>query len=209
MARSKREIPHFYLASTIDFGPAGAWLTQWNAERKPAERLLPAVLLLKATALALVEFPELNARWENERVELAGEIHVGVATSLKGGGLVVPALHLVNTKTLPVLMAELRDLVQRARAGALRSSDLADGTIMVTSLGERSADMVLGVIYPPQTAIVGFGSVVERPWVAGGVVVPRPVVTASLAADHRVSDGHRGAAFLATIDRLLQSPEAL
>jgi pyruvate dehydrogenase E2 component (dihydrolipoamide acetyltransferase) len=209
MARSKREIPHFYLASTIDFGPASTWLTQWNAERKPAERLLPAVLLLKATALALVEFPELNARWENERVELAGEIHVGVATSLKGGGLVVPALHLVNTKTLPVLMAELRDLVQRARAGALRSSDLADGTIMVTSLGERSADMVLGVIYPPQTAIVGFGSVVERPWVAGGVVVPRPVVTASLAADHRVSDGHRGAAFLATIDRLLQSPEAL
>jgi pyruvate dehydrogenase E2 component (dihydrolipoamide acetyltransferase) len=80
---------------------------------------------------------------------------------------------------------------------------------MVTSLGERSAELVLGVIYPPQTAIVGFGSVVERPWVTGGVVMPRPVVTASLAADHRASDGHRGAAFLATIDRLLQSPEAL
>ena len=209
MARSKREIPHFYLASTIDFALASAWLAQWNAERKPAERLLPAVLLLKATALALLEFPELNARWENERVQRAEGIHIGVATSLRGGGLVVPALHHVNRKRLPPLMLELRDVVQRARIGNLRSSDLADGTITVTSLGERSADLVLGVIYPPQTAIVGFGSVVERPWVVGGVVAPRPVLMASLAADHRASDGHRGAAFLATIDRLLQSPEAL
>ena len=132
-----------------------------------------------------------------------------MATSVRGGGLVLPALHHVNQKTLPELMADLRDLVQRARTGSLRSSDLADGTITVTSLGDRGADMVLGVIYPPQTAIVGFGSVVERPWVVGGAVVPRPVVTASLAADHRASDGHRGAAFLATIDRMLQSPEAL
>jgi pyruvate dehydrogenase E2 component (dihydrolipoamide acetyltransferase) len=209
MSRSKREIPHFYLASTIDFGQASAWLARWNAERKPAERLLAAVLLLKATALALLEFPELNARWENDRVTHAAGIHIGVATSLRGGGLVVPALHYVNRQTLPALMVELRDLVQRARSGTLRSSDLADGTITVTSLGEGSADMVLGVIYPPQTAIVGFGSVAERPWVRGGAVVPRPVVTASLAADHRASDGHRGAAFLATIDRLLQSPEAL
>jgi pyruvate dehydrogenase E2 component (dihydrolipoamide acetyltransferase) len=209
MARSKREIPHFYLASTIDFALASAWLAQWNAERKPAERLLPAVLLLKATALALLEFPELNARWENERVQPAEGIHIGVATSLRGGGLVVPALHHVNRKRLPPLMLELRDVVQRARTGNLRSSDLADGTITVTSLGERSADLVLGVIYPPQTAIVGFGSVVERPWVVGGVVAPRPVLMASLAADHRASDGHSGAAFLATIDRLLQSPEEL
>ncbi len=209
MARSKREIPHFYLATSIDFGIASAWLTQRNAELTPVERLLPAVLLLKATALALLEYPELNARWENERVQPAGDINIGAATSLRGGGLVVPTLHQVNTKSLPALMQELREVVQRARTGALRSSDLADSTITVTSLGERSAEMVLGVIYPPQTAIVGFGSVVERPRVAGGVVVPRPVVTASLAADHRASDGHRGAAFLAAIDRFLQSPEAL
>jgi pyruvate dehydrogenase E2 component (dihydrolipoyllysine-residue acetyltransferase) len=209
MTRSKREIPHFYLMTTLDFGPATTWLTRWNSEKKPAERMLPAVLLLKATALALLEFPELNARWEDGRLQPAGEIHLGVATSLRGGGLVVPALHHVNRKPLPPIMEELRDLVQRARTGALRSSDLTDGTITVTSLGERSADLVLGVIYPPQTAIVGFGSAVERPWVVSGTVVPRPVITASLAADHRASDGHRGAAFLATIDRLLQTPEGL
>ncbi len=209
MARSKREIPHFYLMSTLDFGVASAWLSRYNGERKPAERLLPAVLLLKATALALVEFPELNARWQDDRVDPADAIHLGVATSLRGGGLVVPALHHVDRSRLPSLMAELRDLVQRARTGTLRSSDLTDGTMTVTSLGERGADAVFGVIYPPQTAIVGFGSVVERPWVVGGGVAPRPVVTVTLAGDHRASDGHRGAAFLAAIDRLLQAPEGL
>lgn len=137
MSRSKREIPHFYLSGVIDFGPASAWLAQWNAARKPAERLLPAVLLLKATALGLREFPEFNAKWVEDRVLAAEAIHIGVATSLRGGGLVVPAIHDVDRKTLPVLMAELRDVVQRARIGSLRSSDLADGTITVTSLGER------------------------------------------------------------------------
>jgi pyruvate dehydrogenase E2 component (dihydrolipoamide acetyltransferase) len=209
MSRSKREIPHFYLSGAVDFGPASAWLGQWNAERKPAERLLPAVLLLKATALALREFPEFNARWEGEGIRLVESIHIGVATSLRGGGLVVPAIHDVDRKALPVLMEELRDVVQRARSNGLRSSELADGTITVTSLGERGAEMVLGVIYPPQTAVVGFGAVVERPWVVGGQVVPRAVVTASLAADHRASDGQRGSAFLAALDRLLHSPEAL
>jgi pyruvate dehydrogenase E2 component (dihydrolipoamide acetyltransferase) len=209
MTRSKREIPHFYVMRPIDFGPASGWLARWNAERKPDERLLPAILLLKATALAVLEFPELNARWENDRIQPAEAIHIGVVTSLRGGGLVVPAIHHVNRKALPLLMQELRDVVQRARTGSLRSSDLADGTITVTSLGERGGDLVLGVIYPPQTAIVGFGSVVQRPWVVDGVVAPRPLVTASLAADHRASDGHRGAAFLATIDRLLQAPEGL
>jgi pyruvate dehydrogenase E2 component (dihydrolipoamide acetyltransferase) len=209
MSRSKREIPHFYLSGTIDFGLAAAWLAQWNGIRKPAERLLPAVLLLKATALALREFPEFNARWEEERVRPVESIHIGVATSLRGGGLVVPALHDVDRKALPLLMDELRDLVQRARTNGLRSSDLADGTITVTSLGERGAEMVLGVIYPPQTAVVGFGAVVERPWLTGGQVVARQVLTASLAADHRASDGQRGSAFLAALGRLLQSPEAL
>lgn len=209
MSRSKREIPHFYLSGVIDFGPASAWLAQWNAARKPAERLLAAVLLLKATALGLREFPEFNAKWVEDRILAAEAIHIGVATSLRGGGLVVPAIHDVDRKTLPVLMAELRDVVQRARIGSLRSSDLADGTITVTSLGERGAEMVLGVIYPPQTAVVGFGAVVERPWVVGGQVVSRAVLTASLAADHRASDGQRGSAFLALLDRLLQTPEAL
>ncbi|HTS90079.1 MAG TPA: dihydrolipoamide acetyltransferase family protein [Gemmatimonadales bacterium] len=209
MARSKREIPHFYLTRTIDFAAAADWLSRWNAERKPAERLLPTVLLLKATALALRDYPELNARWEEGRVQPAGAVHVGVATYLHGGGLVILALHHVDQQTLPALMRDLRGAVDRARTGTLRSSDLSDATITVTSLGEDGSDSVLGVIYPPQTAVVGFGTILERPWVIGSQVGIRKVVTASLAADHRATDGHRGAGFLAALAQLLQSPEAL
>ena len=209
MTRSKREIPHFYLLNTIDFAPATEWLSRENANRAPAERVLPAVLLLKATALALQEFPELNARYESDRLTPVDAIHIGVVTTLRGGGLVIPALHDVNRKTLQELMQDLREVVERARAGRLRGSDLTDGTVTVSSLGDRGADAVLPVIYPPQTAIVGFGSVVERPWVVGGVVVARPVITVTLAADHRASDGHRGAHFLEGVSRLLQEPARL
>jgi pyruvate dehydrogenase E2 component (dihydrolipoamide acetyltransferase) len=118
-------------------------------------------------------------------------------------------LHNADRLTLGELMKKLRDLVNRTRAGSLRSSELSDPTITVTSLGEQGAETVYGVIYPPQVAMVGIGKIVERPWCAGGQVVPRPVVTATLSADHRVSDGHRGGLFLAALDRLLQEPEKL
>lgn len=209
MTRSKREIPHYYLTSTIEFAAAQAWLDAYNRERDPADRLLPATLLLKATAQALVEVPQLNGFHENGAYRPGPGIHVGWAIALRGGGLVAPAIHDADRKSLPELMAALRDLVQRARAGGLRSSELMDPTITVTSLGERGAESVLGVIYPPQVAIVGFGRVVQRPWVVGGAVVPRPLVALSLAADHRASDGHVGGQLLAAIDRALQSPETL
>jgi pyruvate dehydrogenase E2 component (dihydrolipoamide acetyltransferase) len=209
MARSKREIPHYYVAHTIDLHRALAWLADENARRGVTERLLYGVLLIKAVALALHEVPELNGVWREDRFEPSSVVHVGVAVSLRGGGLVAPALHDVDSRSLGALMAAFRDLVQRARGGGLRSSELSDATITVTSLGEHGVESVLGIVYPPQVAIVGFGRIVERPWVVDGVVGPRPVVTATLSADHRVSDGHRGGLFLAAVDRLLQSPERL
>jgi pyruvate dehydrogenase E2 component (dihydrolipoamide acetyltransferase) len=209
MSRSKREVPHYYLSTTIDLHRATAWLADENAKRSVTDRLLPGVLLLKAVALALREVPELNALWDGERAVPSPAVHVGVAISLRQGGLVAPALHDTDRQGLDELMRNLRDLVSRARAGTLRSSELADPTITVTSLGEQGVETVFGIIYPPQVALVGFGKVVERPWVADGQVVPRPVVTATLAADHRVSDGHRGGLFLAAVDRLLQEPSKL
>jgi pyruvate dehydrogenase E2 component (dihydrolipoamide acetyltransferase) len=209
MARSKREIPHYYVAHTIDLHRALAWLADENARRPVTERLLYGVLLIKAVALALHEVPELNAVWRGDCVEPSAAVHVGVAISLRGGGLVAPALHDVDSQPLGALMSALRDLVQRARGGGLRSSELSDATITVTSLGEQGVDSVLGIVYPPQVAIVGFGRIVARPWVVDGAVLPRPVVTATLSADHRVSDGHRGGRFLAAVARALQSPERL
>jgi pyruvate dehydrogenase E2 component (dihydrolipoamide acetyltransferase) len=209
MARSKREIPHYYLSTTIDFAAASAWLEARNRDKDPAARLLPATLLLKATAHALAEVPQLNGFFADGGFRSGPGIHIGWAISLRGGGLVAPAIHDADRLTLPALMEALRDLVQRARSGRLRSSELTDPTITVTSLGERGAESVLGVIYPPQVAIVGFGRVLERPWIAEGRVVARPLVVATLAADHRASDGHLGGLLLAAIDRALQAPDAL
>lgn len=209
MSRSKREIPHYYLSTTIDMHRAMTWLAEENARRPVTDRLLYGVLVLKAVALALQEVPELNAVWADGQVALQQAIHVGVAIALRKGGLVAPALHDTDRQSLSDLMHNLQDLVSRARAGSLRSSELGDPTITVTSLGEQGVDSVFPIIYPPQVAIVGFGKVVERPWSVDGQIISRPVVTATLAADHRVSDGHRGGLFLAAVDRLLQEPSKL
>jgi len=209
MARSKREIPHYYLSTTVDLTRALARLEAANATRPSAGRLLLAALLLKAVARALGQAPEFNGYFNAEGFQPGAGIHIGTAIAIRGGGLVAPAIHDADKLSLDEMMARLRDLVDRARSGALRSSELSDATITVTNLGERGVETVFGVIYPPQVALVGFGVPVERPWAFGAEITARRVLTATLAADHRASDGHRGALFLADIDRRLQSPETL
>ena len=206
MSRSKREIPHYYLMESIDLGPLLGWLQAYNAPLPPERRLLPAVALLKAVALALRGYPQLNGWWRDGAFHPADGIHLGVAIALRQGGLVAPTLHAVADKDLPTLMDDFTDLVQRARAGSLRSSELSGAGLTVTLLGDQGAESVFGVIYPPQVALVGFGRIAERPWVDGGELCVRPQVFASLAADHRVSDGHYGGRFLAEIHRLLKHP---
>jgi pyruvate dehydrogenase E2 component (dihydrolipoamide acetyltransferase) len=209
MARSKREIPHYYLGTNIDMSRAMAWLQAENLKRPVTERLLYSVILLKAVALAVHEIPEMNGFWVDGAFKRSEQVHVGVAISLRQGGLIAPAIHDLDKKRIDEIMMNLRDLVKRVRAGVLRSSEIADSTITVTSLGERGVETVFGVIYPPQVALVGFGKMTEQPWAANGMVGAKPVIVATLAADHRASDGHRGGLFLAAIDRLLQEPEKL
>jgi pyruvate dehydrogenase E2 component (dihydrolipoamide acetyltransferase) len=209
MARSKREIPHYYLATAIDLTRVNAWIEQVNRERPVTERLLYGIVLIKAVALALRQVPELNGFWIDNRAQTSEAIHAGVAISLRGGGLVAPALHHADQRSLGDLMANFSDLVKRARAGSLKGAEVTDPTITITSLGERGVETVFGIIYPPQLALVGFGKPVQRPWVEEGQVVARTVITATLAGDHRATDGHRGALFLDALGRLLQQPESL
>lgn len=209
MARSKREIPHYYLGTHIDMSKAIAWLNAENLKRPVTERILYSVLLLKAVALAVHEIPEMNGFWIDGAFKPSEAVHAGVAISIRQGGLIAPAIHDVERKSLGEIMVNLSDLVKRVRAGVLRSSEIADATITVTSLGDQGVESVFGIIYPPQVALVGFGKIVERPWASGGLVGARPVMMASLSGDHRASDGHRGALFLTAIERLLQEPEKL
>ncbi|MGE5170184.1 MAG: dihydrolipoamide acetyltransferase family protein [Rudaea sp.] len=209
MARAKREIPHYYLATDVPLERATRWLAARNDGRPITERVLMAALLVKAVALALRRYPEFNGHYRDGAFVPGAGIHVGVAISLRQGGLIAPALRDTDTLSLDVLMQRLTDLVGRARALTLRSSEMSDATITVTNLGDQGVDVVQPVIYAPQVAIAGFGRPAERPWVQDGKVVALPIVTASLAADHRASDGHRGALFLNEVGERLQQPEHL
>jgi pyruvate dehydrogenase E2 component (dihydrolipoamide acetyltransferase) len=185
------------------------FLAETNEKLSLEERLLPVVVLLKAVALGLKDVPELNGYWVDDALQRKDEIHIGFAISLRKGGLVTPAIHDVDRKSLTEIMASLRDVVPRARAGRLRSSELSDATVTVTNLGDLGVETVYGVIYPPQVALVGFGKILERPWAEDGMLGIRPVVSATLAADHRATDGARGAAFLDALARRLQEPDEL
>jgi len=209
MSRSNREIPHYYLETDIDMSRALKWLTAENQKRSIKERLLPAVLLIKAVARALGEVPELNGYWIDDGLRIEEAMHIGFAIALRQGGLLTPAIHHVGQKSLDEMMEALRDLITRTRSGRLRASEMTDATITMTSLGDLGVAKVFGVIYPPQVALVGFGRIAERPWAENGMLGVRPILTATLAADHRATDGSRGARFLEALDRSLQEPEKL
>ncbi|MGE0873198.1 MAG: dihydrolipoamide acetyltransferase family protein [Burkholderiales bacterium] len=209
MSRSKREIPHYYLSDTVPLGVAADWLARENAARPVTERVLMAALYLKAVASACVRHPDMNGYYVDGRFQPGAAVHLGVAISLRSGGLVAPALLDAQAKSVTELMRELADLVKRTRTGSLRASELSSATITVTNLGDEGVEAVFGVIHPPQVALVGFGRAAERAWGEDGKLSVMRTVTATLAADHRVSNGMRGAQFLAEVKRLLQSPETL
>jgi pyruvate dehydrogenase E2 component (dihydrolipoamide acetyltransferase) len=209
MARSKREIPHYYLEHQFEITACEQWLAEKNATLPPDNRLLLGALALKAVALAARRFPAFNGFYRDNKFEAAPAVHVGVAVSIRGGGLAAPALHDADQLPLDELMSGMRDLVARTRAGRIRGSEMSDPTITVSSLGERGVEALYGIIYPPQVAIVGIGKAVTRPWVVDGAIGPRSVITITLSADHRVSDGHAAALFLAEIGKLLQEPDKL
>lgn len=209
MSRSKREIPHYYLTHRIDISAAQNWLDAYNAERSPPERILFGALLVKASALAIRDFPEFNGLYEQDAFTTSQAVHAGIAIAIRGGGLAAPAIQNADQLSLAELMVQMRDLIGRVRRGSFRASELTSSTITINSLGDRGVEGVLPIIYPPQVAIIGFGKIMEQAWVIDGGIVSRPILQMTLAADHRVSDGHRGGLFLNAIAEKLYAPERL
>lgn len=208
MSKANREIPHYYLQTKVDMSDALMWLAEENKKRSVKDRLLPVVVYIKSVAMALKEVPDLNAWWDNG-LQRKTDVHIGFVISLRTGGVIVPAIHDANKKSLDDIMKSLSDIIPRARALKLRSSELADSTISITSLGEGAVETVFGVIYPPQVALVGFGGIVEEPWVEGGMMGIRPVLTITLSADHRATDGNIGNQFLLAVRKYLKQPSLL
>ena len=209
MARANRDIPHYYLQTRIDMTKPTAWLEAENLKRSLKDRVLPAVMLIKAVAKSLAKVPELNGFWVDDRLQVAEAIHIGFAIALRQGGLVTPAIHNADMLDMDDMMAALRDLITRTRAGRLRSSELTDSTVTLTSLGDLGVETVYGVIYPPQVALIGMGKITDQVWVEQGMIGVRPVLTATLAGDHRATDGRTGGMFLDVLNNYLQAPATL
>ena len=209
MATANREIPHYHLSRELDVGPLESWLTSRNAERTIADRVLPAACFIRAVALAASRHRELNGFWVDDHLESADSVNVAMAISLRGGGLVTPQIEAADQRSLDEVMQALTEIVAAARTGNLRAAWMTGATITVTHLGDTGADLVHGVISPPQVALVGFGRTRSQPWAIDGDVVVRPVVTSTLAADHRATDGAIGSRFLATLATHLDHPETL
>lgn len=208
MGRAAREIPHYYVVQTFDLTDTLAWLRETNAQLKPRQRILPAALFLRAAVIAAAAVPELNGTWVEQFVPADG-VDLGVAVATRGGGLVTPRIVGAQQLDLVGLMAHLTDLVKRAKAGRLKGTELQPGSITVSSLADGGPEALYGVVYPPQVALVGVGSVAQRPWVLDGELVVRSTVTVTLAADHRATDGRTGARFLTAFGQALTHPEEL
>jgi pyruvate dehydrogenase E2 component (dihydrolipoamide acetyltransferase) len=209
MTTANREIPHYYLSRDLDVGALETWLAERNESRPIAERILPAACFIRAVALAAARHRELNGFWIGDHFEPAESVNVAMAISLRRGGLVTPHIERADERSLDEVMAALTELVTAARVGNLRASWMTGATITITHLGDSGADLVHGVISPPQVALVGFGRSRQRAWVIDGEVVARPVVTTTLAADHRATDGAVGSRFVATLAQHIDHPEDL
>nr|WP_319557141.1 dihydrolipoamide acetyltransferase family protein [uncultured Vibrio sp.] len=209
MSRSKKEIPHYYLALDIDLTKVQTWLTEQNQQREPEQRLLLPAVILNAIARQLVKFPVLNGFYQDGHFTPSTEVNIGNTISLREGGLVIPGILNADQLSVDQTMDALRDLAERSRRGRLRSSEISQTTITVTSIGERGADSITGVIYPPQVAIIGLGRQRQAPVVKQDQIEIGEIMTVTLAADHRVSDGVTGARFLQALAKQLQHPEAL
>jgi pyruvate dehydrogenase E2 component (dihydrolipoamide acetyltransferase) len=213
MSQSNKDIPHFYMSLEVSIDNAQRWLEQTNHDMAPQAHIILIALLLKAVAITLKTYPELNGFYLNDRFEQAKDINIANVISLRTGGVVVPLIANIDQLTVFETMKALRDITIRSRSvksgGRLRNSELSGATITITNMGERGADCVFGIIHPPQVAIIGFGKVKKIAQVCGDKINIGEQLTICLSADHRVIDGILAAKFLNRLAKILQKPEQL
>lgn len=203
MSKSKKEIPHYYLNSSIEIDGILNWLDQINANKTLEGRILISAVFVKSLALALKTNPEMNGFYIKKQFIPSPSININIAISLKNKGVIVPALLDVANKNLDQINQELKSLVERARAQKVKQKELTDGTITLTALGNLGAEEVFGIIFPPQVALLGIGAIHKKACVLNDAIKIRNVINVSLAADHRVSDGIAGSKLLNAFNKAL------
>ncbi len=165
-------------------------------------------ILIAAVAAALTEFPQVNARLEEEGIRLLEEVNIGLAVSLEEG-LMAPVIKAAHTKSVLQIARERKEVVARARAGRLRADELSEGSFTISNMGGYGVDSFAAIINPPQSAILAVGRIADRPLVVEGQIVVRPMMTMTLSTDHRLLDGALAATFLHRLKEIIERPQAL
>ncbi len=206
---SKQTIPHYYLSHRLDVTALKNHLSNYNQDKEAESRILLAAPVLIAIARTLVKHQQLNGQYINQKFIPQSPVHLAHAVNIRGSGLIMPVIHDAQSLDVTTIMQTITQQVTQARRGRLPMSQLTQATCCVTNIGERGAEQMWPIIQPPQVAIIALGSPHQEALVIENQVQIRDVITATLAADHRVSDGHIGAKFLYQLNLLLQLPESL
>ena len=208
MTAAKQQQPHYYLTTDVDMTDAMAFRKQLNESASEEQRVSVNDLVVKACALALLRHPKFNAAYTDEGLQFHEQVNIDIGIALDEG-LIAPALLDVGNKSLGRIAMESKDLIERAKGGHLRADEYGAGTFTITNLGAYGVETLIGIINPPQAAILGVGSVMAQPAVRDDQVVVRQVMKVALSADHRVTDGAEGARFIKEIQQILEKPVSL
>jgi len=203
MVASKQEAPHFYVARDLEMDAALDALSAFNEGRDKPDRASVTALLVRAVADTLRAFPAFNAVWEGGELFEVEAVNIGVAIDLGGGGLIAPALLDCAGKPVTTIGAELRDLVERTKAGKLRSPEISEGTFTLSNLGMLGVTSFTAIVTPPQVSTLATGATEPRPVVRDGEVVVRRIMSSTLSSDHRAVDGAGAARLLADLQERL------
>jgi pyruvate dehydrogenase E2 component (dihydrolipoamide acetyltransferase) len=207
MVQSKQQVPHFYVTHEYDMAALTEMRKQVNAMLPEDEKISVNDFIIKAVALALREFPNLNAALDekNNIVVQYGHVNIGVAVAVEGGLLTVVCRD-ADQKPLRLISQEVRDMAGRARVGKVRPDDIEGSTFSISNMGMFDVEHFIAIINPPEAAILAVGSAVEVPVVKNGEIKPGLRMKATISVDHRVSDGAEGARFMQALEKYLEEP---
>ncbi len=208
MTEAKQQVPHFYVTHEYDMAPLMALRQEVNNLLPDDAKTSVNDYLIKAVALCLEEFPNLNASLDGDKIIRHGQINIGVAVAVEGGLLTVVCRD-TNRKPVRLISSEVRAMVARAREGKVRPDDIEGSTFSVSNLGMFDVEHFIAIINPPEAAILAVGSVREVPVVKNGQIVPGMRMKATISVDHRVSDGAEAARFLQALEKYIQEPMRL